>query len=425
MAEISAEVPASRGSAGLRASVLAMAWRNLWRNPRRTWLMAGGIAFAIWMLAFSFALQKGAFDVMADNGARLWLGHAQVQHPDFEDEPLLEHLIADVPRLRRSVEALDGVVAAAPRAEATALVSAGERSFGALVVGVEAASEARWSGLADAVASGGYLDGSGQAFVGAAMARNLGLSVGDEMVMLGTAKAGGVAAAVAEVVGVFSTGSAGLDRSLALIPIADFRAAWNLAPEEAHRLVVVVDDLGEALDTAQAAAAAAAAPLRVLDWHALMPEVKQFIDLKVAGLYFLFAIIAIIVTFSVVNAFLMTLFERTAEFGMLKAIGMRPGGTLGQLQFEALLLWALGAVVGVGVTLGLVLWLGAMGMPMPIDPNEVMPGLNMPDRIHPSMGWGLVLAACLTLLAGTQLALLAPAVRLRRLNCVQALRTPE
>ena len=156
-----------------------------------------------------------------------------------------------------------------------------------------------------------------------------------------------------------------------------------------------------------------------------MPEVKQFIDLKLAGLYFLFAIIAIIVTFSVVNAFLMTLFERTAEFGMLKAIGMRPGSILGQLQFEALLLWALGVLQGIAVTWGLVLWLAAVGMPMPIDPNEVMPGLNMPDRIHPSMGWGVASVACLTLLAGTQLALLVPAVRLRRLNCVEALRTQE
>ncbi|MCZ0944293.1 MAG: FtsX-like permease family protein [Gammaproteobacteria bacterium] len=424
MAEISADIPVSRGSAGLPASVLAIAWRNLWRNPRRTWLMSGSIAFAIWMLAFSFALQKGAFDVMTDNGARLWIGHAQIQHPDFEDEPLLENVIADAPRLRRSVEALDGVVTAAPRAEAAALVSAGERSFGALVVGVEAAAEAQWSGLAGAVAAGRYLDGAGQAFVGDAMARNLGISVGDELVMLGTAKEGGVAAAVAEVTGVFSTGSAALDRSLALIPIADFRAAWNLAPDEAHRLVVVVDDVGDALDTAQAAAGAAA-PFRVLDWQALMPEVKQFIDLKLAGLYFLFAIIAIIITFSVVNAFLMTLFERTAEFGMLKAIGMRPGSILGQLQFEALLLWALGVVLGVGVTLGLVLWLGAAGMPMPIDPNEVMPGLNMPDRIYPSIGWGVASVACLTLLAGTQLALLVPAVRLRRLNCVEALRTQE
>lgn len=424
MAEVVAEAPASRRAAGLSATVLAIAWRNLWRNARRTWLMAGGIGFAIWMLAFAFALQKGGFDVMTDNGARLWIGHAQVQHPDFEDEPLLENVITDAPRLRRELEALDGVVTAAPRAEAAALVSAGERSFGAMVVGVEAVAEAQWSGLAGAVADGRYLEGPGQAFVGAAMARNLGISVGDELVMLGTAKEGGVAAAVAEVAGVFSTGSAALDRSLALIPIADFRAAWNLAPDEAHRLVVVVDGVSEALNAAEAAADVAA-PFRVLDWQALMPEVRQFIDLKLGGLYFLFAIIAIIVTFSVVNAFLMTLFERTAEFGMLKAIGMRPGSILGQLQIEALLLWALGVLLGVGVALGLVLWLEAVGMPMPIDPNEVMPGLNMPDRIHPSMGWGVASVACLTLLVGTQLALLAPAVRLRRLNCVEALRTQE
>ena len=424
MAEISAGALEGRHPTGASVGVFAIAWRNLWRNPRRTWLMAGGIAFAIWMLTFTYALQKGAFDAMTDNGARLWIGHAQIQHPDFEAEPLLENVIADAPRLRREIEALDGVVAAAPRTEAAALVSAGERSFGAMVIGVEAALESRWSGLAGAASAGRYLDGSGEVFIGAAMARNLGIAVGDELVMLGTAKEGGVAAAVAQVAGVFSTGSVAMDRSLALIPIADFRAAWNLAADEAHRLVIVVDDVGEALDIAEAAAGPAA-PFAVLNWKTLMPEVEQFIDLKLVGLYFFFVIIAIIVTFSVINAFLMTLFERTAEFGMLKAIGMRPGGILGQLQFEALLLWGLGAIVGVGASLALIVWLEAVGMPMPIDPNAVMPGLNMPDRVHPSMGWGVTWVACLTMLAGTQLALLVPAVRLRRLNCVEALRTQE
>ena len=424
MAEVSADSLERRHPRRSSTGAFAIAWRNLWRNARRTWLTAGGIAFAIWMLTFAYALQKGAFDVMTDNGARLWIGHAQVQHPDFESEPVLENLIADVPRLRGAIEALDGVVAAAPRTEAAALVSAGERSFGAAVIGVEAAVESRWSGLAEAVSAGRYLQGPGEAFVGAAMARNLGIGPGDELVLLGTAKEGGVAAAVAQVAGVFSTGSAALDRSLALIPIADFRAAWNLAEDEAHRLVIVVDDVGEALDVA-AAASGLAAPFTVLDWQALMPEIEQFIELKLVGLYFFFVIIAIIVTFSVINAFLMTLFERTAEFGMLKAIGMRPRGILGQLQFEALLLWALGVLLGVGLSLALVLWLEAAGMAMPMDPNAVMPGLKMPDRIHPSMGWGAAWASCLTMLAGTQAALLVPAVRLRRLNCVEALRTQE
>ncbi len=405
-------------------SIVAIAWRNLWRNRRRTWLMASGIGFAVWLLVFAQSVQMGTFNVMVDNGARMSLGHVQVQHPDYHDDPRLEALVSGAPALRKSIESLDGVVAASLRAQSFALVSAEERSFGAQIMGVEANREAKWSTLPTMVADGRYLSGPGEAYVGAVLARNLGLHVGDELVMLGTAKQGGVAAAVARVVGIFDTGMVDVDRALVQIPIADFQDAWSLEVDEAHTLVVLAEGVEGSLELAEEVAETAVG-LNTLNWHVLMPEMVQFIELKAVGVQLIFVLIAIIVTFSVINAFMMTVFERTPEFGMLKAIGMRPGAILVQLQLEAIWLWVLGISVGIGAAVLLVGALGISGIPLPAGTEEILRGMNMPNRLYPGYSWEATWIGVITMFVGTQVAVLVPGLRLRRLRCVEALRAQE
>ena len=91
-ATVAPQPGALAGGAGALGTA-KVAWRNLWRNRRRTWLMAGGIGFAAWMLIIAMSLQGGTFTLMIDNGARMMVGHVQVQHPDYEDNPRLESVL--------------------------------------------------------------------------------------------------------------------------------------------------------------------------------------------------------------------------------------------------------------------------------------------------------------------------------------------
>ena len=422
-ATVSRQGVAPRGRRGSRGTA-SVAWRNLWRNRRRTWLMAGGIGFAGWMLIFAQSLQEGTFDMMIDNGARMMTGHVQVQHPDYGDNPRLENVLRGAPHLRAAIENLPGVDSAALRGQSMALVSADERSFAAQVLGVEADREQDWSTLPAAVRDGRYLGGPGEAFIGSVLARNLGVAAGEEIVLLSTAKEGGVAALVAEVAGIFETGVVAVDRSVVQIPLADFQEAWNLAPDEAHGLVIVADGVRGSLRLADGVAGIAG-DWKTLNWKELMPDVEQFVRLKEIGTWLFFLIIAVIVTFSIVNAFMMTIFERTPEFGMLKAIGMRPGQILVGLQIEAAWLWALGMVVAMVASLAMIVPMTATGMPLPADADEVLALMQMPDRMYPRFSRTAAVAAAITMFAGTQLALLVPAVRLWRLRCVEALRAQE
>jgi ABC-type antimicrobial peptide transport system permease subunit len=132
-----------------------------------------------------------------------------------------------------------------------------------------------------------------------------------------------------------------------------------------------------------------------------------------------------IVTFSVVNTFMMTVFERTAEFGMLMAIGMKPGRIMQQLSLEALFLSILGVVLGVAFALALLLPLAQFGMPLPASAADMLTQYNIPDRMYPKFSSGAAFAAGLIMVLGTQFAALIPAVRVRRMRPVEALRAKE
>jgi ABC-type lipoprotein release transport system permease subunit len=397
-----------------------LAWRNLWRNRRRTWLTAGGVGFAVWLLVFAMSMQDGSFEVMVDNAARLLTGHVQLQHPAYQDDPSIEHWLAGAPALRAQAVAASGVVAALPRAAAFGLVSVGERSLGVQVMGVSPQDEAAASTLPAATVAGRYLDGSpAQAYLGAMLARNLGATVGDELVILGAALEGGVAASTATVVGLFETGQPALDRALLQIPIDDFRAAWNLPPDAVHSLVLILDRAGRA---APVAAALDGPGRAALDWQALLPEARQTVELKRVGAQLFFVMVALIVTFSVVNTFMMTVFERTPELGMLMALGMRRGAVATELCIEAWWLGLLGVMLGLAAAAATVAVLSQVGIPLPADAAELLVRYNLPDRMYPSFSLPAAVVAVVVMLVGVQIAVAVPAWRIRRLRPVQALR---
>lgn len=434
MAEIVADAAPASAQFSATQRVATIAWRNLWRNRRRTWLTASGIAFAVWMLVFGMSMQVGTFEIMIDNIAKLGLGHIQIQHPEYHNNPRFEYTIRGADELESMLAAIPTVAVVSPRTMGFALASSTDRSFGTQVIGVDFSQEASWSTLPDMQRTGRYLAGPGEAFIGSVLARNLGLDIGAELVLLGTAKEGGIAAAVAEVVGTFTTGQAALDRAVVYIPIDDFRAGWELAADEVHALVVLADSVADSETVARDLQSARGVPGArgflnegwiALSWRDLMPEAEQTIDLKYIGMQFFFAMLVIIVTFSVVNTFMMTIFERTPEFGMLMAIGMRPASIMLQLLLEAFWLGALGVLLGLALSGGLVAILASTGMPLPADAAEMLKQYNLPDRMYPKFSTDAAWTAAVVMLLGTQVAAIVPALRIRHMRPVTALRAKE
>ena len=409
-----------------RASIAAIAWRNLWRNKRRTWLMAGGIGFAGLLVTVMNSMQVGVFEMTIDVAARFFSGHVQVQHPDYLDDPRPNHAIRNAAAMVEALERRDEFDGVAPRAQAFALLSAVNDASGAdapavggLVVGVDPRRE--FAAIREQTATGRYLAAPGEAYVGAVLAQNLAVQVGDTLAVLGNSDGGGVAAIVVTVVGTFSTGQVDYDRSQIHVHLAEFQEAFGLE-DAVHAIALTMPDQAAVERTAATLTDGATAGVV---WQRLLPELHQLAELKYQSTYMIIALLLVLVTFSIVNAFLMTVFERTPEFGMLKALGMTPGAIMAMLSLEALWMALLGLAVTFAVSGPLIGVLSVTGISFGDSYAQMTQQLMVPDRLHPAFGYRVAVEFSVAILVLTQLAAALPALRLRRLRVVDALRSQD
>lgn len=419
MSEVALQSSALQPASGNQGLIRRIAWRNLWRNKRRTWLTAGGIAFATLIVSFSMAVQHGSYGMMIETATGLWEGDIKITHPAYLDDAKLDQTVAASTSLLRRLDLVPGVEFT-PRAGAFALVSAEERSFGGFIWGVDFAREQRLFKFFDSIGQGRVPQGPDEVVLGRIMAQNVGVNLGDELVLLGSGKEGGVAALALTVVGIFSSGQAELDRTFLFAELNAVQNAFDLG-DETHVIAGRVQQQNQLEAQAETLRTTVGSALKVSTWHSFMPEVVQSIELDRVGGYLMFSAILVLVAFSVVNTFLMIVFERRREFGMLLAIGMQPGLVMRQVLTEAFFMWAVGVALGGLLSFAITGYLMIEGIPL-AGLEEVAESFYMADRIYPAATLSAIFTAPLVLLIGTQLAGLIATLRVRRISPVEALR---
>ena len=405
--------------------VLQIAWRGLWRNRRRTLLSSGAIAFTVFLLTFMLALQIGTYDQMVDFSTRLMHGHIQLQHRAFMEDPQIEHFIDGSSALADRLRARPDIEVVGRRAVGFMVASTDSASEVAQVMAVEPQQERLLSSLPEMISAGRYLEptDSAAAVLGGRLAHNLGVGVGDEVVLLGTTPDGGMAAMAVQVVGLLSIAQRELDRILMLVPLPYFQQ--QLALEDgAHQIVLRIGDLGMAERLAEAINLGELAGTSTVaySWAQLIPDIVAAMDMKLRSQYVTAVVLAIMVTVSIANTFLMMIFERTREFGMMKAIGMRTGSIIALLQTEALLLCLLGVAAGMLLATAVVLPLSSNGVVISSAQSEMMAQMAAPDRLYPALGAVALGLPPVLMLVTTQVAALIPGLRLRRLEPATAMR---
>lgn len=403
-----------------------LAWRNLWRHPRRTWLTTGAMIFSNVLLIFAVSLQLGTYDMMVENGLRVLSGHLQIQHEKYFDKQRINYSIPISDELVQQVNAVPGVAAVALRAEGFALASSAERSYGIQIMGVQPTREAQVSNLPGLVVEGRYLNDSAveKIVLGRVLARNLKVAPGDEITIFGSGKDGSAAAAILTVVGIFESNITELDRAVAQIPLQNFQDIFSMQGE-VHRAVITTYDLEQvpAVEQAVSQLIADTSSARVLDWDTLQPELRQAIQADMASISFIYLVLIVLVAFSVLNTQLMSVLERTREYGIMLALGLTPG-RLGRLVLlETALMAVIGLVGGVLLGAALVAWLSQTGFTYP-GMEEMSAKFNLPSRIYPPLSFGSAILGPASIFAASLVAALYPALRLRRLQPVEAMGAP-
>ena len=415
----------SRRVGGRATLGLRLAWRNLWRNPRRSVLTFSAVAFATAILVFMVALQQGGYGAMIESAVSVFTGHLQVQVKGYHDNPQLEESLNGVSELEEHIAGVDGVDAVASRAEAYALVSSPSRTYGAAIVGVEPQRERALSTIPSSIRDGRFLESpdAAEAIVGRTLAQNLALSLGDELALLGQGSDGTLAVATLDVVGIFESGSPDLDRTTVEMPLRTFQDTFVMA-NRAHAIVVRTTDLSQVDRVAHNVAAALEdrPNLTVLTWDQLLEGLKQGISMDAAVGWFLYAVLVLVVTFSILNTFLMAVLERTREFGVLLALGTRADFLGRVVMAESLLLLVLGLIAGLG--LGITVSAVAAHYGIAFSSSEaLLAQWNLPARIYPRLNLFSLTVGPVAILIVTSLAARFPILRIRRLRPVKAMRS--
>ncbi|WNO10237.1 ABC transporter permease [Teredinibacter sp. KSP-S5-2] len=407
---------------------LRLAWRNLWRNRRRTWLTVGAMIFSNVLLIFMISLQLGSYQLMIDNTLRTFSGHLQIQHPDFLDDPKLRFIIPDIEQLAEQVrEALHSDQVAA-RSMAFVLASSEQRSYGIQVTGVQPEFEPRVSSIPGLVVQGRYLNGgTNEIVVGDVLAKNLKVSIGESITVLGSGVDGSFAAGVLTVVGIFDSGMIDIDRSMAQISLKDFQAMFSMNTD-GNTITILANGLDEVQSLnvkleqliSQQENTFSTVP-KVRDWQALVPGLKQAIQADFASAWFMYAVLIILVSFSVLNTQLMSVLERTREFGTMMALGVRPARLCRLVFTETFLMSVLGLSIGVGLGFLLTLYLNHVGFMYP-GVEEMAERFNFPSKIFPSVSLLAIGMGPSAVFVGSLLAALYPGLRLFFLQPIEAMR---
>lgn len=373
--------------------IFALAWRNLWRQPVRTALSVFSIAFASALLVFALSFQLGVYDTMKANALRLFDGFAQLQPEGYADDPDIRKTLSDPFALASQAAAVSGVEAAAPRATSYVILANGERSFGAAIVGVDPEREPQVSTLASTVRDGRYFApaDTDSIVLGDALARNLQLSLGDHVTLLGSGLDGSIAADVLTLVGIFHSGISEIDRQIAQMPLKRFQETFAMG-DTANVVVLSGKRLAD-VDNALPALGRLASErgIAARDWGELQPALKQAITLDFTTALLWYASMVVVVVFIILNTLLMSVFERTREFGMLLAVGMR-SDLIGRMLWLELVLYALiGNVVGILIGGAAALYFQFHGITFS-GLEGIFAEFGLPSQLFPALSFESVLA---------------------------------
>ena len=330
--------------------LLTLAWRNLWRNKRRTLITVAAVAFAVLLAIFMRSLQEGVYQNMIDQVVGGFSGYIQVHKKGYwEDRSLdnsFEYVAQDLP---------DGLLAS-PRIESFALASSGPISKVAAVIGIDPEAERHFSRLEAKLSEGRYLTRDEEAvLIAQGLADKLQLGLQDTLILLGQGFRSMSAAGKYPIAGVVNMGSPRLE-NIVYLPLPEaqyFYAAENrvtalaVNPPQPRKLQAAVSRLNEHFDTTRH---------EVMAWPKMMPEIEQTIKSDRAGGIIFMGVLYMIIAFGMFSTVLMMTKERSYEFGVLTAIGMKKHKLALVMVWETLFISLLGLLAGAFISLPLVVW---------------------------------------------------------------------
>jgi ABC-type lipoprotein release transport system permease subunit len=345
-----------------------IAWRNLWRNKRRTLITVASIFFGVVLATIMNSLQDGTYANMIDMMVKLSSGYIQIQNPEFQQERSINKAFIPSDELMKQLEETSKIIAVAKRLETFALLSSGPNTRGGAVVGFEPSKDKQTSNLQNWISEGTFLsDNDKGILVTSNVAKHLNLSVNDTIILISQGYRGVTAAGKYPIKGILNFSTPQMNNIGVFMGI-------NLAQElfsaegMVTSLMIMMDSYTDVAGVKDHLNSKINGSLAVLTWQELIPEIVQFIESDMAGGVVMLGILYIVIGFGIFGTIIMMVAERRRELAVMIAVGMQKYKLSAILFIETFLIGLVGVISGFLVSVPIILIL--IGNPIPL-PGEI------------------------------------------------------
>ncbi len=401
-----------------RAGLPSLAWRNIWRNSRRTLITLAGIAFGVTLAVIYNAIGDASYSDMIDHAARLGNGHVVLQHPDFIEQPTLAKTVIVDSALEDRLHRDPRVVGVVRRISGAVMVATAHNSTGAAFIAVDPQENNRTFALARNIVEGEMFKTPQDKgiILGKDLAETLGASLGNKIVYTLTDKHGEVVSALARLSGIIETGAPTVDGGLVLLPLKTLADRLDYAPNEVTQVAVFLHDNRQSASLAR--------DFGALTWYEVQPELASFIALKRSGSVVMQVIIMLMLAAGIFNTLLMSVLERQREFGVMMALGFSAPQIFGLVVWECVWVALSGLVAAALLCAGPYAYLHAHGIDSTkiIAKGSEVSGVAFDPIMRVSIYSNHLLEVGLAVVIATLLAGLYPAWRAGRAQPAEVIR---
>lgn len=399
--------------------MLLMAWRNIARNARRSMITIAAVALGLAALLFLWGFNDGVHNSMMRNLQQVIIGSIQIHQQGFFKSPKLSRDISKPDDIRDITASISG--SGSWRLRTFALAAGIDTSEGLVLLGIDPEQEARATRIASKVSQGRFLkpDDTTVCVLGQTTARNLGVKLGDDVVLLSEDRFSSLAAEKFRLVGIIDSGEMGIDRGLAMVPLG-FMQQW--LSMEGRYSEVVLQASRERLEEVTADLRNRLEPkgYEVLRWYDMYPVMKQWVDLENGFYYIFLGIVLLIVAAGIMNTVLMSMLDRVREFGVMMALGCGRIRLAGIVVTESLMLGLIGTAIGTLLGLLLVAWFHHAGIDLSSQMDTIQ-RFYINTMIRTEIDTDHLLNSVLAVLFAASAAAIVPVWRVVRLQPVEAI----
>ena len=401
---------------------IKLAWRNLWRNKKRTLIAAASVFFAVVLALLMRSMQTGYYNYSIDASVRMYTGYIQVHGKDYwEKKSLDESMVLDEKHLTE-LKNTEGVNLIVPRFETYSLISHGNKTKVVQVTGINPELENKLTNLKKKLVGGTFLSDSSKGIIVAqGLAEILKVEVGDSVVIYGQGYHGVTAAAQIPIVGIVKFTLPELNKSFTYLSMP--YAQWLFsAPDRLTSLSIMIDNPKQLDRVKSDIQKIFSSKYEVMDWEELSPELVQSIQIDNASGIIMLGILYIVIAFGIFGTIMMMTAERVKEFGILISVGMKKWKLGLVTLFETLFVSFIGVFTGALISIPILLYFHANPIPLTGEYAEAILSFGfepiLPFAIYP----GMFFAQIWTVLAIAIVSAIYPIMYIKKLQPVEAMR---